>query len=119
MLLEAETVKQPFSDIGMEIRDMYQEDHPEDHELWIELLSMAAEHSTMLYECLEWMRSVGTILVPDPRFGYRLKPIIDGGENAWKDEAQYKHEAAFLRPYQKTMINFLAKLAKKGNFEHD
>lgn len=114
-ILEVEEVKLPFSGMGTEIADKAADRLPGDHRQWLELLSMAAEHSMMLYGCLEWMRDTGCVLAKDAKYGYRIKPVLDDGKigYGWHSEAEYKHEAEFLRPYQKTLVKMLAEIDRR------
>lgn len=115
--MEYQTAVEPsFEKMGLVITDRYEEKHPEDHDLWIELLSMAAADSDLLYGCLEYLRAVGTILVPDSKFGYRMRPVIS--DTTWCSEAQYKKEALFLMPYKSKLVEFFLKLKRWSDGKH-
>ena len=80
-----------------------------DHEQWMELLTGIAEvQEDRLLDILDWFRSVGTILIKDPRFKYRLQPIVAKG--FWQTEAEYNREAKALVPYKALLVKLLGRL---------
>lgn len=79
---------------------------PEDSELWLDLLSLAAARNTELMYVLIYLRGVGMRLVPDPKFKYKLVPIIDE-RVAWATMEQYKEEAKYLVQYKKELTDIL------------
>ncbi len=80
-----------------------------DHLQWMELLTGIAEiQEDKLLDILDWFRTVGTILVKDPKFKYRLQPIVAKG--FWQTEAKYKQEAKALVPYKTLLVKLLGRL---------
>lgn len=97
-----------FEDMGTVISDPYQRWHPQDSDLWLNLLCKANGVSNELYAILDYLRGSGTILVKSPKFGYKLEPLIN--ENAWQSIEQYQAESIYLKPYTKELIEILGGL---------
>lgn len=75
------------------------------------LLNLAKKlQDTTLYEILQWFCDVGLMLVPHPKFGYSLQPIIDEtGCNGWR-KSEWEQERKALIPYQEQLISLLRSL---------
>lgn len=101
---------------GTVYQDRYPYNTP-DSNAWLELFIVADQTDRRLYEILDWFRAVGTALLPDNEFGYRLQPII--GPCGWQSMDAYARERdAYLVPYGQTLVELLRsitnRLAKVG-----
>lgn len=93
-----------------EIVDPYKYDS-NDSELWVNLLRKARGVDINLYAILMFLRDVGATLVPDQKYNYVIKPIIDpDGVKGWLDKEQYENESHYLVPYKLTVIELLKEL---------
>ena len=92
----------------VEIKDKFADRYPADHKQWMALLTGAASTNDYLYGILDWFRAVGTILIKDPKFKYRLSPLV--GHGCWQTEAEYNREAKALVPYKALLIKLLGRL---------
>lgn len=97
-----------FEEFGIVIEDAYVYQHPEDNKLWLDLLCKAREIDLNFYAVLHYLRSIGTILVKDEKFNYRLQPHIHPG--AWESIQQWEEEKQYLVKYQKDLIRILKEL---------
>ena len=80
--------------------------------LWVNLLNTASEKGIRLYAMLVRLRAIGTKLVKDEKFGYRLEPIIRDKENRWgfPSMAAWDEEKKALYPYAKQLKEMLAEV---------
>lgn len=92
------------------VKDPYE--FPEnDVNLWLKLLIKAKETETELFFILVYLRGVGVRLVPDVKFGYFIKPIIDpNGVKGWLNQKQYDKEKVYLKPYKEILSKLLREL---------
>ena len=91
----------PFADLS-----------PEDSELWIIVLSKAREIDKEFYARLYYIRGGGTQLVPHPRWGYVLRPIITGDNaSGWLSMVQYEEEKHCLDDYVQQIVSLLRMIA--------
>lgn len=91
----------PFADLS-----------PEDSELWIIVLSKAREIDKEFYARLYYIRGGGTQLVPHPRWGYVLRPIITGDNaSGWLSMVQYEEEKHCLDGYVQQIVSLLRMIA--------
>ena len=87
----------PFADLS-----------PEDSELWIIVLSKAREIDKEFYARLYYIRGGGTQLVPHPRWGYVLRPIITGDNaSGWLSMVQYEEEKLCLVDFVQQIVSLL------------
>ena len=98
------------------VTDFYAEHSPEDSRLWLWLLSVAwhvdRRQGTDLMQRLAYIRGGGTVLLPDRRHGYIMRPILTGQERyGWNGMEHYRKEAACLLPFTKGICNLLHLLA--------
>jgi len=96
---------------GTVYHDRYPYNTP-DSLTWLELFILADQRDRRLYEILDWFRAVGTALLPDEEFGYRIQPII--GPGGWNSMEQYMQERhAYLMPYGQLLGELLGELKIK------
>ena len=94
------------------IIDPYAEYHPSDSMLWLELLSEARKISEDIYQRLFYVRGGGTVLVPNPQFGFIFKPVI--GEYGWQSQEFYDNEKQCLNEHGKEIMNLLLLLGENN-----
>jgi len=87
--------------------------HPDDSPLWIDLITFAAFQSKELAEMLQYLRGTGCVLVPHPSFGYIIKPVI--GDNGWHSQEEYDREKICLNQYSEVLMILLKRLKPAGN----
>lgn len=93
---------------GAAIIDPYAEYHPSDSMLWLELMSEARKISKDIYQRLFYIRGGGTVLTPNPQFGFVFKPVI--GDYGWQSQEFYNNEKQCLNQYAKEIMCLLAAL---------
>lgn len=88
---------------------------PDDAHLWLWLLSQAEQVSPNMRGILWYLRGGGARLVPSPRYGFIIQPIIDEtGERGWKSKDEYNREKTPLAAWTKQLLELLESL---GNIE--
>lgn len=97
-----------FEDFGVVIEDPYAERDPAGVDLWLKLLVKARDVSLDFYAVLYYLRSIGTVLVPDDKFKYRLQPIVEDG--AWESTEKYNNEKRYLQKWAKPLVEILKEL---------
>lgn len=105
------------TDLGPLYTDRYFNFSPMDSRLWLQLFVMAEQHSRRLYEILEWMRAVGTVLVRDQQYGYRIMPVI--GDRGWRSMQEYITERQALNEFGPTLLDMLKRLVPFGDAIND
>ena len=105
-------IMEELTDLKHQYQDKLESDYP-GTPLWLTLFMIADRHSRELAHILEFLRNSGTVLEPNRRFGYILKPIV--GENGWPSLADYDREKQALGPHLNLMIKILKELSNFGN----
>ena len=95
---------------GAAIIDPYAEYHPSDSMLWLELLSEARKINEDIYQRLFYVRGGGTVLVPNPQFGFIFKPVI--GEYGWQSQEFYDNEKQCLNEHVKEIMAIISELSE-------
>lgn len=95
---------------GAIIIDPYAEYHPSDSMLWLELLSEARKISEDIYQRLFYVRGGGTVLMPNPQFGFIFKPVI--GEYGWQSQEFYDNEKQCLNEHGKEIMAIISELSE-------
>lgn len=94
-----------FEDFGVVIEDPYAEQDPAGVDLWLKLLCEARDVSLEFYAVLNYLRGTGTVLQTDPKFGYRLVPVIS--DEAWHSVDEYNHEKQYLQKWLPQLVDIL------------
>ena len=92
--------------LGEVIVDPYAVYHPSDSAYWLEILSEAKKLNEDMYAKLYYVRGGGTILIPDPKFGFVFQPII--GKDGWQSRKLYDQAAQSLNQHAAAIITILA-----------
>jgi len=80
-----------------------------DEKLWERIFSDSEIPEDMKAR-LRYMKDVGTRIIPDPDFGYRLQPII--GAKGWESMEQYDQEKECLLKYR-AIITHVFKMLRR------
>ena len=100
--------------LGLTFMDWYYPWSPQDSDLWIWLLPRAYDRHPELASILEYLRTAGTILVPDPAYGFKLQPLI--GPNGWESKEKFQKECeTYLTPYMQMLCDLLNYLRREYN----
>lgn len=81
---------------------------PADSELWMTLFEEADQVDSELCSILMYLRGGGARLIPNPKFGYIIRPIVGAG--AWETKEAYDAERRALEPYREKLLALLKKL---------
>ncbi|MCM0759594.1 hypothetical protein M7775_13630 [Sporomusa sphaeroides DSM 2875] len=99
---------------GYSYEDLYPY-HPEDSRLWIELFVIADKINPDIAKRLEYIRTVGAVLIFDNQYGFRIEPMVDGqGVTGWSSIQQYVTERdAVLKPVGQQVMQALGELRQR------
>lgn len=102
-----------WKEFGDVVRDPYPFSHKDkngeqDANLWLNLLVKAKEVDFELFSILYYLRDVGANIVPSPKFGHKIVPIVN--EDSWISEEQYNKEKQYLVPYKDKLAKLLKNL---------
>jgi len=78
---------------------------PEDSEYWLALFEMADGVNAELCAILMYLRGGGAKLLPHPKWGYVIRPIV--GRGAWPTAETYDAERQALLPYREQLLKLL------------
>lgn len=92
-------------------RDNYAKYSQQDQDLWQTLFYVAKDCNETLFQILQYLREVGTNLVRDNQFGYKLVPVI--GKYGWQSQKEYNQEKAYLIPYANQLTKMLKYIARR------
>ena len=99
------------SDMGKSYQDRYYQHSPNDSRLWLELFAISDKADRTLTEKLEYIRTVGTVLVLDQQYGFKIQPVV--GVNGWESIEQYTPERHYLMQHMQTMLQSLGELRRR------
>ncbi|MEA5092443.1 hypothetical protein SDC9_37456 [bioreactor metagenome] len=103
------TRKTAFGDfMGGVIIDPYATYHPSDSAEWLEILSEAKKLDADIYAKLYYVRGGGTVLIPDPKFGFVFQPVI--GKNGWSSRQLYGQATQLLNTYAAAIMRIIAEV---------
>lgn len=93
---------------GRVYTDYYHELSPDDSDIWLILFEEADKVSEELCAVLMYLRGGGVRLLPSPRFGFIIRPVI--GKNGWPTAEAYDAEKAALNTYKDKLLKLLKEL---------
>lgn len=78
---------------------------PGDSAHWMTLFEEADKVDHELCSILMYLRGGGARLIPNPKFGYMIRPLV--GRGAWSTQEEYDMERAALAPYREKLMALL------------